>query len=81
MTIDKAISILRRDAEIAAAKKKGRHRDSDMQMKAFFETYESDIATLLNKQKFKVTVRTDESPQFLHTDVGNAVRHQAQDKL
>ena len=75
MILSEAISILRRDAEVAAAKKKGRHRDSDMQMKAFFETYESDIATLLTKQKF--TVRTDESPKLLHNDVGNALRHQA----
>ena len=35
MTIAEAVSIMRRDEENAAAKKRGQHRESDMQMKDF----------------------------------------------
>ena len=35
MTLDTAKGILQRDDEIAAAKKKGQHREAVMQMKAF----------------------------------------------
>ena len=47
VTMATALSILRRGDEIAAAKKKGRHREADMQMKAFAEKFESALNATL----------------------------------
>ena len=43
MTLDAATNLLRRDDEVAAAKKKGRHREADMQMKAFADKFGSTL--------------------------------------
>ena len=47
MTIQVATGLLRREDEIAAAKKKGRHREADTQMKAFAEKFESALNATL----------------------------------
>ena len=39
MTLSEVMGVLRRDDEVAAAKKRGCHRESDMQMKAFLAKY------------------------------------------
>jgi hypothetical protein len=43
MTLQTIKSILQRDDEIEAAKKPGRHRDSDMQMKAFADHFGEEL--------------------------------------
>ena len=47
MTLEVARNLLRREDEVAAAKKKGRHREADMQMKAFAEKFGSSLAATL----------------------------------
>ena len=47
VTLDTAISIRRRDDEIAAAKKTGRHREADMQMKAFADKFASTLTATM----------------------------------
>ena len=47
MNLETATSILRRDVEIQAANKKGRHREADMQMKMFADKLESTLSSSL----------------------------------
>ena len=47
MNLETATSILRRDVEIEAANKKGRHREADMQMQMFADKFESTLSLSL----------------------------------
>ena len=73
VTLSVARDILRRDEEIAAAKKPGRHRDSDQQMKAFADRFgdrlSAPLPALLTEQRF-------ERPQLLGASATVALAHQ-----
>ena len=47
LNLDAARSILQRDQEIAAASKKGRHRDADVQMKSFAAKFREQLTSAL----------------------------------
>ena len=47
ITVETATSLLRRDDEIEAANKKGRHREADMQMKTFADRFGENLAATL----------------------------------
>ena len=74
MTLSEVMVILRRDDEVAAAKKRGCHRESDMQMKAFLAKYEADITTLLSEQKF--AIRIDGSAKLLGNNPSEVLQYQ-----
>ena len=73
MTLDAATGILRRDEEIAAANKKGRHREADMQMKAFAAKFESALAAALPALSSE---HADAPPRLLGANVQQALAHQ-----
>ena len=73
MTLDAATGILRRDAEIAAAKKKGRHREAHMQMKAFAAKFESALAAALPPLSCE---HADAPPRLLGANAQEALAHQ-----
>ena len=66
-------SILQREEEVEAANKPGRHRDSDMQMKAFADHFgEAPTATLPPIPAENVTAR----PRLLGFHPKNTLEHQ-----
>ena len=73
VTLSVARDILRRDKEIATAKKPGRHRDSDKQMKAFADRFgdrlPAALPALLTEERF-------ERPQLLGASATVALAHQ-----
>ena len=73
VTLSVARDILRRDEEIAAAKKPGRHRDSDLQMKAFAARFGDRLSALLPALP---TAETFESSHLLGGDATVALAHQ-----
>ena len=73
MSLQGATSILRRDEEIAAAKKKGRHHDADVQMKAFADTFEHLLISSLPPTPSEHRVRP---PRLLGIDVKQSLSHQ-----
>ena len=54
MNLETATCILRRDVEIEAANKKGRHRGADMQMKMFASKFESTLSPSLLAQTLRL---------------------------
>ena len=70
ITIETATSLLRRDDEIEAANKKGRHREVDMQMKAFADKFGANLAATLPSISQQ---HVDADPRFLGTDKRQAV--------
>ena len=62
MTLDAATNLLRRDDEVAAAKKKGRHREADMQMKAFADKFGSALTATLPPLPYE---HVEEPPRLL----------------
>jgi hypothetical protein len=73
MTLDTVKSILQRDDEIEAASQPGRHRDADMQMKAFADHFgEAFTAPLLPISAEEVTPR----PRLLGLHPKQAIGHQ-----
>ena len=73
MTLETIKSILQRDDEIEAAKKPGRHRDADMQMKAFADHFgEEFTAPLPPISAEEVTAR----PRLLGLHPAQAIAHQ-----
>ncbi len=73
VTLHVARDILRRDEEITAAKKPGRHKDSDQQMKAFADRFgdrlSAPLPALLTEQHFQ-------RPQLLGASTTTALAHQ-----
>ena len=73
ITLDAATSILRRDDEIAAAQKKGRHREADMQMKSFAEKFASTLNASMPRLSY---AQADASPKLLGANAKAALAHQ-----
>jgi len=73
MTVEAARDLLRRDDEIAAAKKKGRHREADVQMKAFAEKFGSTLAAAMPPLSHE---HADAPPRLLGASASEALAHQ-----
>ena len=73
MTMEAVTSLLRRDDEIAAAKKKGRHREIDMHMKAFADKFGSTLGASLPALSRQ---HIDEPPRLLGPNKLAALAHQ-----
>ena len=73
LTLEAATTLLRRDAEIAAAKKPGRHREGDVQMKSFVDKFGS----VLDKTLPPISSQYAEvSPKLLGRNERQALDHQ-----
>ena len=73
ITLDAATSILRRDDEIAAAQKPGRHREADLQMKLFAKKFESTLNASMPRLAY---AQADASPKLLGANAKAALAHQ-----
>ena len=73
LNLDKARELLARDAEIAAARLPGRHRDADTQMKMFADRFGDRLRAQIP------TPASDPSmcaPPVLNSPLGEALAHQ-----
>ena len=73
MTLGAAMHLLRREDEVAAAKKKGRHREADMQMKAFTDKFGSSLSAILSSLSNQ---HTEARPSLLCPKASEAIEHQ-----
>ena len=73
MTLEVATNLLRREDEVAAAKKKGRHREADTQMKAFADKFGASLAATLPPRSHQ---HTEAPPRWLGPNAKSALAHQ-----
>ena len=73
MTLDAATNLLRRDDEVAAAKKKGRHREAHMHMKAFADKFGSTLTATLPPLSHQ---HSEMPPRLLGPNASEALAHQ-----
>ena len=73
ITLEAATFMLRREDEVAAAKKKGRHREADLQMKAFANKFEASLNASLPQLSPN---RADPPPRLLGSNTKQALAHQ-----
>ncbi len=73
MTLDAATNLLRRDEEIAAAKKKGRQREADVRMKAFADKFGSTLTATLPPLSHQLS---EMPPRLLGPNASEALAHQ-----
>ena len=73
LTLEAAQKLLQREEEIAATTKPGRHRDADMQMKSFAQTFAPWLARTMPKLPDEYT---HASPRLLGANAKQALAHQ-----
>ena len=74
MNLETATCILRRDVEIEAANKKGRHREADMHMNMFADKFESTLSSSLPALALN---HRDKALGLLGTNRKQAIAHQS----